>query len=98
MKPVFISTQKTMMFIPVVNVFVLYVWLYNAIVKRETIGTILKSFFRCIAFAFPCWLFLSIFSRGSYGLEHFGSLVIMYCVPLVCSYVLIRYQESLGYS
>lgn len=89
-----IETQKKIMYIPIVNVGVLFLCLYNCLQRRITDKQTMKLFFYVLRYALPVGLLWMCLSKALPSLEWLFGLCTMYLTPLAMSYGLIKYQEN----
>ena len=89
-----IEAQKKIMYIPIVNVGVLYICMYNCLKRRLTDRQTMKIFPYLFGYAVPVGLFWMIMSKTIPSLEWLFGLCTMYLTPLAMSYGLIKYQEN----
>ena len=95
MKPVSIATQKKLLWIPIVNISILYIWIYNAFMLKVRCMDVLKSNLVMFACAIPGAILMLLVSNYYPALEELMSVICSYLIPLCLGYGLIRFQESL---
>lgn len=95
MKPVSIAAQRKLLFIPVVNSTIVFIWVYNLFVLKLNWVTVLKSNFLILACAVPYVMLMKFASYCMPGAENLIELVCSYLFSLCLGYGLIRFQESL---
>lgn len=95
MKPVSIATQKKLLWIPIANVSILYIWVYNAFVMKLRCMDVLKSNLVMFACAIPGAILMMLVSICYPGLEKWMSVICSYLIPVCLGCGLIRFQESL---
>ena len=97
MKQVSINTQKRLLFIPYLNISILFLWLYNCICIKNKVSRVSKTLWILFSTAIPlCGLQIivsSCYSSVGDVLEYINA----YIIPLIIGYRLIRYQTVLQY-
>ena len=96
-KLVSLRTQQVIMFIPFVNCFLLFVWLYNYSRTSKELEVLLKSILAMCAISIP-FVILSILLSKIFPLSVIAhiieSFVMLYIVPFVVGFILIKYQKK----
>lgn len=96
-KLISLRIQKVIMFIPFVNCFSLFIWLYNYSRTSKKLNVLLKSLLAIWAISIP-FLILSILLSKIFPqsvIAHtIESFVMLYIVPCVVGFVLIKYQKK----
>lgn len=84
------------MFIPVLNCFSLFIWLYNYSRMPSDVIVFLKSLLVIFSFSLPlafiCFLIDQLHMEG---LLYFTKFIMLYIIPLSISYGLIRFQRKI---
>ena len=95
-KQVSIKTQKTIMFIPIVNYFNLFVWLYNYSNMQKDNLVFLISLLVIFLHSIPLVIINIILSRLCSGIiPIIYQYLMIYLIPMSISGGLIRYQNKL---
>jgi len=95
MKPVSVKMQKTIMYLPGVNIFCMPIWIYNSFYFNKQASTNAKSLYIVFSSSVPL-MFLQIIVE--YHLPTIGRIigyVNAYLIPLLIGYRLAKYQEEL---
>ena len=96
-KLISLRTQKIIMFIPVINIFIIAFWLYNYMKTTNNIKLFFKSLLKiwgvAIAFLIVSSALLEIFSQTKF-LDYIRNFIMLYLLPFTLGYVLIKYQEK----
>lgn len=102
MKVISLKTQRTIMFIPFINVFTLFVCIYNL----HAVPIIRKNEWKVLAYLFgynfPAAIgYLVMYRLTEYIMPTVAPLVYslaIYIIPLIMSYSLIKFQEKYIFS
>ena len=89
--------QKIIMFIPIFNAFILFIWLYNYSKTPNKPKIFIKSLLETFAIVIPIGAILSILLNIFSGYKMVTvvlNFIQIYSMPLVVGYVLIKYQEK----
>ena len=93
-----VRTQFILMWIPFLNFFNLFIWLYNYSRNSYGIGIFVKSWgvmlLHTVPIAFVQILVSKIF-RGYPLIVNIVGMIAMYIIPLMLSFGLIRFQKKL---
>ena len=92
MRSVSVKSQKTILFIPVVNVSLLFIFIYNCIVFNVRKMLFLKAFFTMVSFAFMFMTVGTIIKNALNIDAGIWGLVVMYIVPLILGSTSIYFQ------
>ena len=95
MKPISVRTQKTMSYLPGVNQFCMYIWIYNCFYFKKYTSITAKSLFIVFSSSAPL-MFFQMMIELYWPLG--GKVVkyaIAYLIPLLIGYRLAMYQEVL---
>lgn len=90
-----IQLQKRLMFIPYVNIFNLFIWLYTCIQYFKVWEVLSKTAFILVSTFLPAFVFQFIVSDYFPLLANALSYIVAYVGPTVMSYRLILLQEKL---
>ena len=96
-KLISLRTQKIIMFIPVINIFVLFIWLYNYSKFPSNSKIFIKSLLYVFAVFIPMGIIHSILFNilSEYKIATtILNFIVIYYIPLAVGYVLIKYQEK----
>ena len=96
-KLISLRTQKIIMFIPVINTFVLFIWLYNYSKFPSNSKILIKSLLYVFAVFIPMGIIHSILFNilSEYKIAStILNFIVNYSIPLAVGYVLIKYQEK----
>ncbi len=94
-----IKVQKILMFIPFINVFGLFIWLYNFISNSKKPTVFAKSLLIIFASTIPLVIIqiilTKLFSNSAVFVSVLG-YIFTYLIPLSMDFFLIKYQRSLS--
>lgn len=94
-----IKTQKIILFIPYINVLILFFWLYNYYILQVENKVFFKSlmilFFRIFIFVIPQIILSKILGENS-QINNIISKILIYIIPLSFGDGLIKHQSKIG--
>lgn len=91
-----IELQKRIMYLPIVNISVLFIYYYNALLMKLSTKTLLKGGLLALLFAAPIMAMQFVISQIAPGFSNFSGYLVIYLAPLAIDMELIHYQEKLG--
>ena len=91
-----LSTQKRLMFIPVLNWFILFIYIYNAAKTHIKQWDFIKVVFVCFAIGVPAILLLNVLQY--LNIPILKNIYFIYVIPLALALGIIWYQGKLGFN
>ena len=95
MKPVTIETQKKLVLIPVINYFCVFICVYNCLIERK--GSAFTIFALLIISYLPFFVLMQICAEHFSQLSKLVELLSAYLPMLLSGFLLIKYQDRLGF-
>ncbi len=95
MNTISLDTQKKLMFLPFINLFNLFIYLYNCTCVDIPIGKTLKGGFWALVSVLPIMTIQFVLYTYVPAVGNITGYMVMYFGPMLMSFVLIRYQDSL---
>lgn len=90
-----LSTQKRLMFIPVLNWFILFIYIYNAVKTHIKQWDFIKVVFVCFAIGVPAILLLNLLQN--INIPILENVYYIYVLPLALALGIIWYEGKLGF-
>ena len=94
MNPISTKAQRKIMFIPIINIFNLFICLLNCCCKRIPMITFLKVYLSLFGYTLPPALVYGILLHIFPTFEQVLTPLAIYLIPLIMSFGLIKFQEK----
>lgn len=91
-----IELQKRLLYIPIINLSVLFIYYYNALMMKVSTATLLKGGVVAVITVAPIVAIQLLISQVAPDFSTFSGYLVIYFAPLAIATGLIRYQEKLG--
>mgnify|MGYP003308138244 CR=1 FL=1 len=95
MKPVSINTQKRLLYIPYLNISILFIWLYNCVVTKDAASRVPKTLWIIFSSALPLSILQIIVVSYCPFTGNILAIINAYIIPLVIGHRLIQFQVVL---
>lgn len=94
MKPISINAQEKLIYLPIVNIFTIFIALYNCVCTHTPIRVWTKIYLYLLGYTIPSVVFWAIIAGLFPALSSICTVATMYISPLFMSYGLILFQKK----